>query len=222
MKSSILTIALSCIIILFSSLTVLPKKETVVLNMGDVVFINTSHNNASLLKKATHSKYNHCGLIILNGDGMMVLEAGKRSVLLTPLPDFMNKSTDGTMVQMTLKDRDKHIKDTSLKHFYKKAQDSALLYTTKKVDRFLSWDDNALYSSELVWKFYKNVFDIEICELQTLNDFDLKDPAVKEIMKEKYGSKIPLTEKSISPQKIYKSKLLKKVPRKIKYQYLED
>ncbi|NJO69420.1 MAG: hypothetical protein HC830_09200 [Bacteroidetes bacterium] len=70
-----------------------------------------------------------------------------------------------------------------------------------------------MYCSELVWKIYKEALNIEIGQLQELQDFNLESPEVSIILKERYGNKIPLSEKVISPVTMFKSTLLEDVVR---------
>lgn len=71
-----------------------------------------------------------------------------------------------------------------------------------------NWSDEELYCSEYVWKLYNKALNLEIGKLRPLKDFDLSHPAVKEIMEERYGKKIPYEEKMISPGDMYASDLL--------------
>jgi len=48
----------------------------------------------------------------------------------------------------------------------------------------------------------------EIGQLQTLREFDLSHPAVQAKLKERYGNRIPLTEKVISPVRMFESEEL--------------
>jgi uncharacterized protein YycO len=75
----------------------------------------------------------------------------------------------------------------------------------KSYDIYFEWSDEKIYCSELVWKIYKEVLDVEIGELQKLKEFDLTNDIVKNKMKERYGNKIPLDEKVISPAKMFES-----------------
>jgi hypothetical protein len=59
-----------------------------------------------------------------------------------------------------------------------------------------------------VWKIYQQATGIEIGELQKLKEFDLSDPHVKQIIKERYHNKIPTEEIVISPAAIFDSDLL--------------
>ncbi len=47
--------------------------------------------------------------------------------------------------------------------------------------------------------------------LQKFKDFDLSHPTVKKIMKERYGNKIPLEEKVISPVSMFEDEGLEVV-----------
>lgn len=67
----------------------------------------------------------------------------------------------------------------------------------KEYDAYFEWTDNRIYCSELIWKIYKNVAGIELSKLRELKDFNLQDPRVQKILKERYGNDIPLEEKSL-------------------------
>ena len=78
----------------------------------------------------------------------------------------------------------------------------------KSYDIHFEWSDEKMYCSELVWEIYKNAANIEIGKLQKLSEFDLTHKVVKDKMKERYGSNIPLEEKVISPAAMFDSDLL--------------
>ena len=65
-----------------------------------------------------------------------------------------------------------------------------------------------MYCSEFVWKLYNHALGIDIGKLRPLKDFDLTHPAVKDIMKKRYGKNIPYNENMISPGDMYDSDLL--------------
>ena len=81
----------------------------------------------------------------------------------------------------------------------------------KQYDLFFGWSDDKIYCSELIWKIYKRGAGIEVGKLEKLRDFDLSAPSVQKIMKQRYGSKVPMDETVISPVSIFKSDLLVKV-----------
>ncbi|GAA4374178.1 hypothetical protein [Hymenobacter koreensis] len=55
---------------------------------------------------------------------------------------------------------------------------------------------------------YKQATGREIGQLQTLREFDLSHPAVQQKMSERYGKRLPLTEKVISPVRMLESEEL--------------
>ena len=75
----------------------------------------------------------------------------------------------------------------------------------KNYDMYFNWSDENIYCSELIWKIYKRAAGIEIGKLETLRDFDLNNPVVKQVMYERYGSQIPLNDTVISPISIFNS-----------------
>ncbi len=173
---------------------------------GDILFINSKASNALLMEKASRSKYNHCGVLIITTTGPKVLEVTPSKIALTDFAKFTSKA-NGLIATIRLKDREKYKLDSTAADFTR-IREEAQKFTTKIPDKYFNWNDSALYSSELVWKFYKKVFDIELCELETLKDFDTKNSAVKKVLSKGYGKEIPLNETAISINSLYKSKLL--------------
>ena len=93
----------------------------------------------------------------------------------------------------------------------KKMKEIGNTFLGKNYDMTFEWNDNKIYCSELIWKVYKRALGIEIGKLQQLSEFDLTNKIVKQKMKERYGNKIPLTEKVISPVSIFESNLLETI-----------
>jgi hypothetical protein len=73
----------------------------------------------------------------------------------------------------------------------------------KNYDLAFGWSDERLYCSELAWKVYKRGAGIELGSLRRLRDFDLSHPLVQEKLRERYGERIPLNERFISPADMY-------------------
>jgi hypothetical protein len=63
----------------------------------------------------------------------------------------------------------------------------------------------------LVWKIYKEAFDIEIGELEKIADFDLSNEIVQKKVKERYGNEIPKEELVITPDRMFHAKNLVRV-----------
>lgn len=165
---------------------------------GDIIFQTTSGPTGKAIQLATHSKYNHCGVLFFENNKWIVYEA-VQPVRKTSLEDF-NARGQGTIKRL----KNKSLTNDELNKLksYFKIQEG------KDYDEAFNWSDDKIYCSELVYKLYKNALQIELCIPRKLSDFDLSHPLVKEKLAEKYGNKIPLNEPMVSPEDIYKSTLL--------------
>lgn len=165
---------------------------------GDIIFQTTSGLTGKAIQLATHSKYNHCGVLFFENNEWIVYEA-VQPVRKTSLKEF---NARGEGVVKRLKNKVLTSDEISkLKTVFK-------IYEHKDYDEAFSWSDERIYCSELVYKLYNNGLNIELCKPKTLKEFDLTNPLVKEKLNEKYGNKIPLNELMVSPEDIYKSSLL--------------
>lgn len=165
---------------------------------GDIIFQTTSGQTGKAIQLATHSKFNHCGILFSENNRWVVYEA-VQPVKKTSLEDFnaRGKSAVKRLNNKTLSKEDV----TSLKTLFKS-------FENKDYDEAFNWSDERIYCSELVYKLFKNSLQIELCKQRKLSDFDLSNPLVKEKLNEKYGNKIPMNEPMVSPEDIYKSSLL--------------
>jgi len=84
-------------------------------------------------------------------------------------------------------------------------------FAGKPYDFYFGWSDDKIYCSELVWKIYKEAFNVEIGNLQRLRDFDLSSEKVKQKLRERYQKQIPLDEKVISPAAIFEAANLRTI-----------
>ena len=165
---------------------------------GDIIFQTTSGQTGKAIQLATHSKFNHCGILFLENNKWIVYEA-VQPVRKTSLEDF---NARGKVTVRRLRDKKLSKEEIDkLKTLFK-------IYEHKDYDEAFNWSDERIYCSELVYKLYHNGLQIELCKPRKLSDFDLNNPLVKEKLNEKYGNKIPLNEPMVSPEDIYKSDLL--------------
>lgn len=81
----------------------------------------------------------------------------------------------------------------------------AATFAGKPYDLYFAWSDEAFYCSELIWKIYRRATGIAVGRLQKIRDFDLSHSAVRKKLRERYGNRIPLEEKVISPACIFRS-----------------
>jgi hypothetical protein len=167
---------------------------------GDIIFQTSKSDQSKAIQLATNSKYSHMGIIYETTGQFYVYEA-VQPVKLTRLSDWIKRGKNSQYVVKRLRDSDRLLTNENLK----KMRDAGEKYKNKNYDIYFEWSDDKIYCSELVWKIYKDALNIEIGDLQELREFDLTNDIVKSKMKERYGDKIPLNEKVISPAAMFNS-----------------
>ncbi len=168
---------------------------------GDIVMQNSEDPQHIAFGKACGSKYNHAGMIFIRPkDRMYMVMEANDSVTATPLTEWVDRGKDKHIVVMRLKDATQILNEKKTMQLKKGAKD----FRGKSEDDFYSWTDNALYSTELVWKMYNNL-KIEICAPGKISDMNMAGTVIGEQMTKNYGADIPKNEKFISPDAIYKS-----------------
>ncbi len=90
-------------------------------------------------------------------------------------------------------------------------RDEAHRQLGKNYDIYFDWSDDQFYCSELVWKVFDRVVDVQLATLRPLRDYQLDHPAVREKMTERYGDSIPYDELMVSPQDLFASALLETI-----------
>ena len=180
-------------------------QPTTPLRDGDVVFQSNTSPTAQAIRLATHSQWNHCGIVFVENGKPFVYEA-VQPVRRISLEDWAAQGTGGKYAAKRLK------QSTALdakKLSTLKAATSKHL--GKNYDLAFSWSDDRMYCSELVWKAYESATSTELGKRQKLRDFDLSHPLVQAKLKGRYGDKIPLDEEVISPEAVWASPLLEVV-----------
>lgn len=168
------------------------------LRNGDVVFQSSNGSQGLAIQFATKSQYNHCGLLYKENGQWYVYEA-IQPVSKTLLSDWKNRGEDSTFLVMRSRFSDSSWFKDSVKNIPKEMKK----HLGKTYDIYFNWGNDQLYCSELVWKLYKNVLGIELCKLKTFGDYDLSNPLVKKILKERFGNNIPLTQKVVAPDDLF-------------------
>ena len=177
-----------------------------VLREGDIIFHESSTEQAKALKLATKSRYTHVAIILKLNDQWYVEEA-VQPVKYTKLESFIKRGKNNHYVIKRLKDDGKLLTPDKIAEL----KISGKKYLNKNYDICFEWSDKNIYCTELVWKMYKEVLNVEVGKLEKLKDFDLSDNFVKKIMKQRYGKNIPFDEKVISPKAMFESELLETV-----------
>ncbi len=170
---------------------------------GDIIFHTSKSRQSKAIQLATHSTISHMGLIVTIDNEKCVLEA-VQPVKLTKLNDWIERGVDKKYIVKRLKKADSLLTPALINDL----MDYGQSFIGKDYDKCFEWTDDKIYCSELVFKIYKKTLNIEIGQLQRLKDFDLSDKSVKQIMKERYGNKIPANEIVISPVSMLNSDLL--------------
>jgi uncharacterized protein YycO len=171
---------------------------------GDIIFQVSESGLSTAIQLATHSKYSHCGIIFKGDDDQWYVYEAVQPVRYTPLPKWIARGKKGHYVIKRLKAASTVLTPAVIT----KMKAAGKPFNGKDYDFYFGWSDERIYCSELVWKIYKTATGLEIGKLQTLKEFDLSSPAVKQQMKKIYGDHIPLDEKIISPVSMFESPLL--------------
>ncbi|MFD2909633.1 YiiX family permuted papain-like enzyme [Flavobacterium ardleyense] len=182
------------------------EDKTTAFQDGDIIYQSSNSKQCEAVKIATKSEFSHCGIIFIKNGKTYVYEA-VQPVKMTLLKDWISQGTDSKYVVQRLKNSDKLL----TKEILNKMKTYGKSFNNKDYDLYFEWSDDKIYCSELVWKIYKNGANIELCQTKKLKDFNLNHPAVQQIMKERYGSKIPYNEAVVAPSQLYESALLQTI-----------
>lgn len=167
---------------------------------GDVIFQTSRSAQSLAIQLATHSRYSHMGVVLLQAGKPFVFEASA-TVRYTPLQDWINRGQGQHYVVKRLRDAASRLSPAALRKLHASARN----FAGRPYDAMFEWSDQRIYCSELVWKMYDQALGLQIGNLQHLRDFDLSNPLVKHKLSERYHGHIPLDEQVISPEAIYES-----------------
>ncbi len=184
----------------------LEKNTQESLRDGDIIFQTSQSRQCEAVRIATNSKFSHCGIIYDIKGEKYVYEA-VQPVKITPLKEWISHGQANSYLVKRLKNANQILNASVLD----KMKSYGTQFKNKDYDVYFEWSDDKIYCSELVWKIYKNGAGIELCDLESLKSFNLENDLVKEILKERYGNKIPLEEKVVAPSQLVDSPLLETV-----------
>ena len=170
---------------------------------GDMIFQTSQSKQCEAIRIATNSKFSHCGIVFIEKGEKYVFEA-VQPVKYTPLETWITHGKDNHFVVTRIKNASTLLSQETLQ----KMKNYANGLKNKDYDLYFEWSDDKIYCSEFIWKIYKNGAGIELCSLQKLKDFNLKDTRVRAILAERYGTKIPLEENVIAPSNLEQSKIV--------------
>ncbi|OWP61770.1 peptidoglycan peptidase [Hymenobacter amundsenii] len=170
------------------------------LRNGDLIFQTSQSAQSQAIQLATHSVYSHCGILFQKQGEWRVFEA-VQPVSETSLAAWVARGKNGTFVVKRLRDAKTVLTPAALRRL----QAAGEQYRGRSYDLYFGWSDERIYCSELLWKMYRQATGREIGQLQTLREFDLSNPSVQAKMRERYGNKLPLNERVISPIRMLES-----------------
>ena len=170
---------------------------------GDIVFHESNSRQSPIIKLAQHSKWTHCGIVFHIGEKTYVYEAVE-PVRNTPLKDWIARGKGGIYSVKRLKTP---LSDADIA----KMKAAGVRYKGKHYDTLFQWSDKRMYCSELIWKIYAQGAGIELCSPGRFSDYPISAPAVRKLIKERYGNAFDPTEPIVSPSALFKSDLLKEV-----------
>jgi hypothetical protein len=165
---------------------------------GDIIFQTSRSSQSLAIQRATHSQYSHMGLILYRNGEPYVFEA-VATVRYTPLDAWIARGTHQRYVVKRLRDADTVLTPAAIA----KLRAAAEAFQQRPYDLTFEWSDSRLYCSELVWKAFDRGLGIQIGALQDLGSFDLTDAEVRAQMQKRYGDRVPLEERVISPAAMF-------------------
>ena len=205
-KTILLTALSACLGCGTSALGTAPTEAPYAAQDGDIIFQTSLSTQSTAIQIATGSAYSHVGIVYVEDGRPLVFEAVE-PVKLTPLDEWIDRGKADHFVAKRLKKSAGGLGPEVLK----KMKAVGTGFTGRHYDLKFDWSDKRLYCSELVWKIYKRGAGIELSPLETLGDFNLSNPIVKQKVGERWGDKIPLGEPVISPKGLFDSELLETV-----------
>lgn len=176
------------------------------LREGDILFSSSAYGQGSAIIAATGSPYTHCGIVFLQNNRLMVLEAVQPVTVSTVEGFYSRGKPEGFAV--------KRLKSPVKPDAYQKARDWAAKQVGLNYDARFLWGDDKMYCSELVWKVFKQA-GVELCAVKKFKDYQLERPEVRRIIEQRFGGmeNVPMNEKVVAPSDLADSKLLVDVPK---------
>lgn len=165
---------------------------------GDIIFHTSQSTQSKAIQLVTNSVYSHMGIIYWEKGQAYVYEA-VQPVKLTKLSDWIARGEGGHYVVKRWKRRADYFSSAGLQRLKSVGE----RFLGKDYDLQFAWSDDRIYCSELVWKMYKESFDVEIGALEQFRDFDFSDPLVQKKIKERFGRNLPMDEWVITPDRCF-------------------
>jgi hypothetical protein len=206
MKALILIFLLGIHLPSWSSVSSLGVQE------GDVIFHESQSSQSEALKEITGSRWTHTGIILKHQGQWYVAEAA-RGVEMTPLMQFISRGKNRDFIIKRVRENLVLLHQENLN----KLKMALLPFAGVAYDFWFEWSDEKIYCSELVWKAYKNAFNLELATPERFKDFPLNGPWAQRLILDRYtrqGRSLNLDELVVSPVALLDSPQLQDVFRK--------
>jgi hypothetical protein len=158
------------------------------LRTGDIVLHTSRSRQSEAIRAATKSPLSHVGMVEVTSQGAWVVEA-VQPVQRVPFAKWKARGLKGHILVL----RPKELSDAQRQQ----AVDAAKKHLGKPYDWKFGWDDEAMYCSELVRKAYAQSAGVEYGKMERLGS--LKVQGLEQVMRERYGVKVPLDLELVTP-----------------------
>ena len=161
---------------------------------GDVIFQQSTGELPDVIAAVTQSPITHCGMILLEGDEIMVIEAAD-GVEKTPLVQWIRRGKDEKFALL----RPEKIPAGGIT----KAVSHANKFIGRPYDLQYEMTDEKIYCSELVYKAYRRGAGVRLGKLQKLGD--LKYQGHEGFIRKLTSGTLPLDREMITPVALYET-----------------
>lgn len=164
---------------------------------GDILLQHMASRLSSVISDVTHSRYSHCGMVVLKPDGAYVIEA-VGPVKYTPADIWIDRGINDSYAQF----RPVSLSGDQIKKAIAEAEKLLGL----PYDIQYEMDDEKIYCSELVYKAFLRGCNIRIGSEQTLGSLDWKphETFIRHIA----GGDLPLDRVMVTPESLTHSRHL--------------
>jgi hypothetical protein len=160
---------------------------------GDLVFQTSTSSQAIPILVATAHPFTHMGLIAHDGDNIVVVEAA-RTVTATPLADWIRR---GLLRRVAIY----HDANLSVEQRAKIVASAKNLYG-RPYDIFFSFNNDAIYCSELAYLAYKSA-GIDIGTVQKVSELHFDNRFVKKLVEQRWQRDLECTSRHYNFEQCY-------------------
>ena len=193
MKKLILA-AMLCICLIAGTLYATAGGDYPLLQDGDLIFQTSTSNQSGAIMFATGSAFSHMG-IIKNDHGVITVIEAAAKVKETPLKAWVNR---GLLKRVAIY-RDQRITPEMAQRLLAYAR---TLYG-KPYDLFFSFNNDAIYCSELPYLAYKAV-GIEIGKVEKISELNMDNMLVRKLVQSRWERDSECTERAFDFDQCYR------------------